>query len=162
MADSQTGYAIGAVADLTNLTAHTIRVWERRYDAVTPTRSAGGTRRYSHRDVERLRVLSAAVQAGHRIGDIVHLDDRALADLFRGAPVVEVPRARSTPRLDDLVVERIIRAADAVNVRDVEGELSVHFQLLGPEEFEQRLLCPLHIASANYGRRVSFPWQPST
>ena len=143
MAESRNEYSIGAVAELTNLTAHTIRVWERRYGAVQPIRSAGGTRRYTDRDVERLRVLSAAVQGGHRIGDIVTLDERALAELLRATPHAEARGTRSNPKLDDLVIERVIRAADALNLRDVEGELGVHFRLLGPEDFVQKLICPL-------------------
>ena len=51
------GYGIGAVARLTGLSDHTIRVWERRYGAVVAARSASGRRVYVAEDVEKLRLL---------------------------------------------------------------------------------------------------------
>ena len=50
-------YGIGAVARLTGLSDHTIRVWERRYGAVVAARSASGRRLYVPADVEKLRLL---------------------------------------------------------------------------------------------------------
>ena len=43
----QQRYGIGAVAKLTGLTDHTIRVWERRYAAVVAGRAANGRREYT-------------------------------------------------------------------------------------------------------------------
>jgi hypothetical protein len=50
-------YPLGSVVRLTGLGEHTIRAWERRYAAVIPERTPGGTRRYSAADVARLRLL---------------------------------------------------------------------------------------------------------
>jgi methanogenic corrinoid protein MtbC1 len=41
---------------------------------VTPWRSDGGQRLYSDRDIERLRLLRQAIQAGRRIGQVAKLD----------------------------------------------------------------------------------------
>jgi hypothetical protein len=49
--NGQSGYGIGTVAHLTGLDPHTIRAWERRYDAVRPRRTARGSRRYGDHDV---------------------------------------------------------------------------------------------------------------
>ena len=51
------GHPIKVVENRTGLTAHTIRVWEKRYEVVAPGRSSGGHRLYSDRDVERLMLL---------------------------------------------------------------------------------------------------------
>ncbi|MCG6863479.1 MAG: MerR family transcriptional regulator, partial [Chromatiaceae bacterium] len=47
----ESNYRIGAVSRLTAIPPDTLRVWERRYDLVTPMRSEGGGRLYSHQDV---------------------------------------------------------------------------------------------------------------
>ncbi|MGE3309608.1 MAG: MerR family transcriptional regulator [Limisphaerales bacterium] len=68
------------VSRLTGLSPHVIRVWEKRYGAVVPARTGTNRRLYSDDDVERLRWLARATDAGHKIGIIARLD---LADLRR-------------------------------------------------------------------------------
>jgi DNA-binding transcriptional MerR regulator len=74
-------YRIGAIARLTGISADTLRVWERRYQVVTPERSPKGSRLYSREDVARLALIKRLVDAGHAIGSIaglglVQLQDR--------------------------------------------------------------------------------------
>lgn len=74
-------FGIGAVAKLTGLTDHTIRVWERRYDAVVAERAPNGRRVYTGTDVEKLRLLKLLTDKGisisHIAGDsIAELRDR--------------------------------------------------------------------------------------
>ena len=63
-------YGIGAVAKLTGLTDHTIRVWERRYGAVVAQRAPNGRRMYSPTDVEKLGLLKRLTEQGLSIGQI--------------------------------------------------------------------------------------------
>lgn len=63
-------YGIGAVAKLTGLTDHTIRVWERRYDAIVPERAGNGRRIYSTADIEKLVLLKTLTDRGISIGQI--------------------------------------------------------------------------------------------
>jgi len=63
-------YGIGAVAKLTGLTDHTIRVWERRYSAVVAERAANGRRVYSPADVEKLGLLKRLTDEGLSISQI--------------------------------------------------------------------------------------------
>jgi len=66
----------------TGLSADVIRAWERRYGAVSPTRSNGRQRLYSEDDVVRLSLLQRATSAGHSIGEIATLDADALTALI--------------------------------------------------------------------------------
>lgn len=63
-------YGIGAVAKLTGLSDHTIRVWERRYEAVVAQRSPTGRRIYTTADVEKLGLLKLLTDRGLSIGRI--------------------------------------------------------------------------------------------
>jgi hypothetical protein len=67
---NQHRYGIGAVAKLTGLTDHTIRVWERRYSAVVADRAANGRREYSAADVEKLGLLKLLTDQGIAISQI--------------------------------------------------------------------------------------------
>ncbi len=69
-------YPVKAVSRMTGLTPETLRAWERRYQAVTPARDAGGRRTYSAADVERLRELKLLVDAGHAISRVVAMEER--------------------------------------------------------------------------------------
>lgn len=74
------GYGIGAVAKLTGLTDHTIRVWERRYGAIVAGRAANGRRVYSPEDVEKLGLLKQLTDRGISIGQIAADDVNALRE----------------------------------------------------------------------------------
>lgn len=65
----------------TGLSPAVLRMWERRYGVVKPTRSPKGRRLYSDEDVERLRLLARATQGGRAIGQVARLSDDALAEL---------------------------------------------------------------------------------
>src|SRR5215210_444129 len=74
-------YRIGTVTRLTGLSADVVRVWERRYGAIRPARSAAGTRLYSDADVSRLRRLRQAVEKGHNISQAARLSESELDQL---------------------------------------------------------------------------------
>ncbi len=54
-------YVISVAADLADLHPQTLRAYERE-GLITPSRTEGGTRRYSRRDVERLRFIRTLTQ----------------------------------------------------------------------------------------------------
>ena len=99
-------YRIGTAARLSGLSTHAIRVWERRYGALSPDRSQGGARLYSDEEVARLRLLKRAVDRGHPIGQIVGLDDAELERLAGMEKAPEAPPQPVTgePLLDELLV----------------------------------------------------------
>ena len=68
-------YNLGAITRETGLHPDTLRAWERRYDLPQPTRSEGGQRLYSQRDLEIVRWLVKQQETGLRISQA--------ADLFR-------------------------------------------------------------------------------
>ncbi len=63
-------YGIGAVSRITGLTDHTIRVWERRYAAVTAARAPNGRRQYTEADVQKLALLRRLTENGIAISRV--------------------------------------------------------------------------------------------
>jgi MerR family transcriptional regulator/heat shock protein HspR len=56
-------YVISVAAELTGLHPQTLRTYE-RLGLITPGRTGGGGRRYSHRDLERLREIADLTSLG--------------------------------------------------------------------------------------------------
>jgi DNA-binding transcriptional MerR regulator/methylmalonyl-CoA mutase cobalamin-binding subunit len=77
----QPRHPIRVVAARTGLSLDVLRVWERRYGAVSPTRTKGGQRLYSDADIERLGVLKRATEAGRGISQVAALPHEELARL---------------------------------------------------------------------------------
>jgi DNA-binding transcriptional MerR regulator/methylmalonyl-CoA mutase cobalamin-binding subunit len=76
-------YPIRYVAQQTGLSAHRIRVWEKRYQAVVPKRTESNRRMFCGGDIERLKVLKTAVKVGHSISQIAGLSSEELIQLVR-------------------------------------------------------------------------------
>lgn len=74
-------HPIAVVADRTGLSQDVLRVWERRYGAVTPERGAGGQRVYTDADIERLGLLAAATRGGRSISQVARLTTDEVAAL---------------------------------------------------------------------------------
>ena len=79
----QPRHPIGVVAERTRLSQDVLRVWERRYRVVEPGRSPTGQRLYSDADIERLRLLSVAIQSGRTISQVAGLSTPELARMVR-------------------------------------------------------------------------------
>jgi DNA-binding transcriptional MerR regulator/methylmalonyl-CoA mutase cobalamin-binding subunit len=125
-------YPLRAASRITGLSPALLRAWERRYGAVEPLRTPGGTRRYSAEDLERLRWLKAAVDAGHRISKIAELD---VDELKRRAEVVgEEPDDR---------LEETLHAITRLDAPEVQRLISQQVSLLGPVRFARDFALPL-------------------
>jgi DNA-binding transcriptional MerR regulator len=59
---------IGEVARRTGVTVPTLRAWERRYGLLLPVRTAGGHRRYSDEDVQRVLAVLELTGQGWAVG----------------------------------------------------------------------------------------------
>jgi len=83
-------YVISVAAELTGLHPQTLRTYE-RLGLVTPGRTVGGGRRYSHRDIELLREIAELSSAGiglEGVRRILQLQDRVAALAQRNEELV--------------------------------------------------------------------------
>jgi DNA-binding transcriptional MerR regulator/methylmalonyl-CoA mutase cobalamin-binding subunit len=83
--------SIKYVAERTGLSPHLIRVWERRYQAIVPERTASNRRLFSEPDVLRLQLLKKAVDAGNNISQVARLSSDALMRLINATMTAEDP-----------------------------------------------------------------------
>ena len=67
-------YVISVAAELSGLHPQTLRAYE-RMGLVQPGRTGGGGRRYSHRDIERLRMIADLTSSGVGVEGVRRLLD---------------------------------------------------------------------------------------
>ncbi len=66
---------IAALSRRTGVAPDTLRKWEQRYGVLQPTRTAGGQRRYSEADVQRVEWLRDRIAEGWRVGEAARVLD---------------------------------------------------------------------------------------
>ena len=62
-------YVISVAAELAGVHPQTLRIYERR-GLLDPARTGGGSRRYSQRDIDRLRRISELTEAGLNLAGV--------------------------------------------------------------------------------------------
>jgi MerR family transcriptional regulator/heat shock protein HspR len=67
--DDRGVYIISVAAELAGVHPQTLRIYERK-GLLRPTRTAGNTRRYSQRDIERLRRIQRLTQRGVNLAGV--------------------------------------------------------------------------------------------
>ena len=96
-------HPIAVAAERTGLSQDVLRVWERRYNAVTPSRASNGQRVYSDADLERLRLLHAATDSGRSISQVAALSTTELRNIVAGDRSSRVERMKGATNLPDVM-----------------------------------------------------------
>jgi DNA-binding transcriptional MerR regulator len=121
------GLNIAALAQRTGVAPDTLRKWEQRYHILQPSRTPGGQRRYSERDVARVEWLRERLEEGYRIGEAASL----LGDA--------VEPARST----EDQVRAMLASLDRGEAEEIGVRLDQAFALNGVEETLEQIVRPL-------------------
>ncbi len=75
-----THYSIKDLQNFTGIKAHTIRMWEKRYNIVEPKRTNTNIRYYDDDDLKKLINISILNRNGYKISAIVSLSDSAISE----------------------------------------------------------------------------------
>jgi DNA-binding transcriptional MerR regulator/methylmalonyl-CoA mutase cobalamin-binding subunit len=143
MADAH--HAIKVVARRTGLSAHVIRIWEKRYGAVEPDRTGTNRRLYSEDQIERLNLLRNITQAGHSIGHVAKLPTEKLRKLATESSSANghVARALTGVSATPSFLDECIVAVKALDSRGLEDALKRAATALGAQGLLQRVVAPL-------------------
>ena len=126
----------------TGLNSHTIRIWEKRYGAVTPARSATNRRLYSDADITRLQLLQQATQSGHSIGQIARMPDASLRQLVLDSQVS--PSVTTAPQLDATpYIDQALQSIRQLDAAALEGGLVRASLDLGHAQLIEQVIEPL-------------------
>jgi DNA-binding transcriptional MerR regulator/methylmalonyl-CoA mutase cobalamin-binding subunit len=153
---------IQLASKLSGLSQHVIRIWERRYSALSPSRTGTNRRMYCDEAVKRLKLLKILTENGHRIGGVARLGTVELEELAKGVQVIPADPTTPVPADDPVKQfqlvepERYIDAAIAASKHyDCEGLRRVLLQArlqLGQRGMLHQVICPLLIQIGNNWR----------
>ena len=143
---NQDGFSIQFVSQVTGINAHTLRAWEKRYQAVVPQRNPKGKRLYSDADIERLKKIIFLVNLGSSISDIAKLDDIRLKELeeqYDDSKKVKRPKVKA-PQIDiNSTLQSLVMALNGYKLDIISHELNKIKESLGPRDFALSILAPL-------------------
>ena len=109
-------YTIKDLENLSGIKAHTIRIWEKRYNLFSPFRSDTNIRSYSGNDLKKLLNVAQLNREGIKISKIVAMApvvlDQVVQELFKESTDVE------------LTIERLIASMIDLNEPEFEHILS--------------------------------------
>ncbi len=73
-------FSISDLEQLSGIKAHTIRMWEQRYNLLRPVRTATNIRTYSEDDLRRLLNVTTLCGRGQRISQVARLTDEEIKE----------------------------------------------------------------------------------
>lgn len=136
-------HSIKIAARKSGLTAHVIRVWERRYNAVSPDRTDTNRRRYSDREIERLTLLRTLSHAGHTIGSIAKLPVEKLRELAAEASPPPTPTLKPSGLAATEAIGAAIVAIEKLNSTELEEILGRTAVVFGQHGLLEKVIAPL-------------------
>lgn len=140
-------YSIKDLEHLTGVKAHTIRIWEKRYHVVTPSRTSTNIRYYCDEDLKKLLNISILNRHGFKISNIAKLPNSELSQ-----KIISISNKSfdSDSRIENLIIAMI--EMDEVKF---EKDLSNMIINLGFEETFNKILIP-------FFEKVGLLWQIGT
>ena len=82
-------FSIKDLENLTGIKAHTIRIWEKRYNLLEPERSKTNIRSYNLRNMQKLLNINFLNTNGFKISKIAALDENEIATKVRELSILE-------------------------------------------------------------------------
>jgi len=71
-------FSISQLQQFSGIKAHTIRIWEQRYNALSPNRSEGNTRYYDNSQLKRLLNIVSLMDSEYKISELCAMPDKTL------------------------------------------------------------------------------------
>ena len=82
-------FTIKELESFSGIKAHTIRIWEQRYNLLKPDRTDTNIRRYTDQDLKKLLNISLLLNLGYKISGIAKLSETEIQDTILKSQVVQ-------------------------------------------------------------------------
>jgi DNA-binding transcriptional MerR regulator len=132
-------YSIRDLEKISNMKAHTIRIWEQRYGLLTPERTDTNIRYYNDDHIKKLLNVCTLLNQGMKISKISKLDKSQIAD--------EIDKIIAGSFQSDIHIEAIINqmliAITTFNVQLFDELFTGSVKRLGLKKTYEKILYPL-------------------
>lgn len=127
-------YSIKELERLSGIKAHTLRIWEKRYNLFEPDRTETNIRYYSDSDLKKLLNVAILSNDGTKISKIVSLDEEQLNNAVSQISNTELVNQK---RIDDLICPMLSFDEDRIN-----SLLELYYEEIGVENTFTDVLYP--------------------
>ncbi len=140
-------FSISDLQKFSGIQPQTIRMWEKRYNALQPIRSEGNTRYYNDDQLKRLLNIVSLTQAGLKISKICKLSDYEIRQLLQK----EIHKTTSDDNQVEYFISQLINSALDYDTYTIDKLLSECIDHFGIPTTYKRIIYPLLI-------RVGLMW----
>ncbi|OFX86399.1 MAG: hypothetical protein A2W99_13490 [Bacteroidetes bacterium GWF2_33_16] len=137
-------YSIKELENLSGIKAHTIRIWEKRYNLIKPDRTDTNIRYYCDTELKRLLNIAILNRHGIKISNIAHLSDTELTE--------KVVSISSDPLNAENNIENMVLAMVDMNEARFEKILSRYIMNEGFENAVIKIIFP-------FFEKIGLLWQ---
>jgi DNA-binding transcriptional MerR regulator len=137
-------YSIKELENLSGIKAHTIRIWEKRYNLIKPDRTDTNIRYYCDTELKRLLNVAILNRHGIKISNIAHLTDAELTE--------KVVSVSSDPSNAETNIENMVLAMVDMNEARFEKILSRYIMNEGFENAVVKIIFP-------FFEKIGLLWQ---
>ena len=136
-------FTIRDIENLTGIKAHTLRIWEQRYEFFTPQRKESKHRFYDNEDLKKLLRISFLYNNGWKVSRIASLSQEEI--------ITQVTEAKVTDDNTFVHVSKLITSALDFNSEDFKGLIKDLIKRLGFEKTIVEVCYP-------YLRKIGLLW----
>ena len=140
-------FSISDLQKFSGIQPQTIRMWEKRYNALQPIRSEGNTRYYNDDQLKRLLNIVSLNHAGMKISSICKLSNDEIHQILQ----TEIHKTTSDDKQVEYFISQLIHYALGYDTFTIDKILSECIDLFGIQTTYKRIIYPLLI-------RVGLMW----
>jgi DNA-binding transcriptional MerR regulator len=127
-------YTIKDLERISGIKAHTLRIWEQRYEILNPERSSTNIRYYNDDDLKRILNISFLNNNGFKISNIAKLNDKSLLE--------EVGRFFNSYQKESDQIENLIRCLMDMDEERFEKTITNSIEHFGFESTIENIIFP--------------------
>ena len=130
-------YSIKDLERLSGIKAHTIRIWEQRYQLLSPERSCGNIRYYKDHDLKFLLNISVLIRNGGKISHISKLSQQEICQKIQ-----QLEDGSSTDEFFQTQCCNLVSAMLDLNERNFDSAVTLSTEKFGFEQTMVNLFIP--------------------
>ena len=127
-------YSIKELEKLSGIKAHTIRIWEKRYNLIEPHRTNTNIRYYTDEDLKKILNVAVLNRHGIKISNIARLNELELKE--------EILRVSRSEQPDDALVDSLVISMIDLDEHKLESIIQKSISKLGFRETVIKVMYP--------------------
>ena len=144
-------YKIADLENLSNIKAHTIRIWEQRYSLLNPLRTSTNIRYYDDKQLKKLLKVASLLKFGLKISAISQMSEKAINEKIESIQLLNV---QYNEVKEDILINQLISSGLTYDEQSFEQVFSKAVMNFGLLDAYLKIFYPILV-------RIGFLWSTS-